>query len=108
MLDDQLALVHYRLLFPTLESLGDGDPPDTWKTEYDRVSASAFSELTVTQSSGGDGSQVGGVKNYTQSTLLTALHTRRAELDPDYAAVAFAPSSIPPYRSLGVTVRLGY
>lgn len=78
-----VALNHYRLQFPTLDSLGAGDPPATWKTEYDRVAGSAFSELFVTNTSY-EGANTTVQARFDQMTLLTALHDRRAELDSTY------------------------
>lgn|ERR1043166_184037 len=79
----RLALAHYRIQFPDLASLGTGDPPSAWKTEYDRVASTAFSSLLLTHSAfeGGTGS---GEKLFDQEVLLTALHDRRGELDDDY------------------------
>jgi hypothetical protein len=97
--DFDLALEHYRLQFPTLASLGDGDPPYDWKTEYDRVSTTGFASTLVT-SIGADGSQTGAQRNFDQRHLLTALHTRRGELDTAYTP--FAPPA--PRRALGIRV----
>lgn len=93
------------MLFPDLASLGAGSPPATWKTEYDRVSENAFSPLFVT-ATGSEGATNAAIKHYPQTTLLMALHTRRAELDSDYDDTAFAPAAVKP-RPLGITIRLG-
>jgi hypothetical protein len=77
-----LALAHYRLQFPDAGSLGSGDPPATWKTEYDRVAGVTLDSVLLTSGSfeGGQGS---GIRNFDQTVLLRALHARRAELDPN-------------------------
>ena len=80
-----LALAHYRLQFPDFASLGSGDPPATWKTEYDRVASDAFNNLLITSTTF-TGGHASGVKQFDQQTLLQALHTRRSELDDDYDA----------------------
>lgn len=106
--DLQLALAHYRMMFKTVADLGAGADPALWKKEYDRVSASGFNAVLITSSSyeGGAGS---GQKNFKQSILLEALHTRRAELDPTHDEVAFAPPSLTPrYRRMGYIARMGY
>lgn len=95
-----LALAHYRLQFKDEASLGTGDPPNTWKTEYDRVADGTLDPVLLTSGSleGGQGS---GIKNFDQTVLLRALHDRRAELDTSY--VAHDPS-----RPMGITCVFGY
>jgi len=99
--DYTLALQHYRLLFPTLVSLGAGSPPATWKAEYDRLAATGLSATLVTQTSS-EGQSVGAQRNFSQKALLTALHERRSELDTNYQP--FAPGKV--RRALGFRVRL--
>jgi hypothetical protein len=96
-----LALAHYRLQFPDEASLGTGDPPTAWKTEYDAVVAGggAFDPVLLTSGSfeGGQGS---GIRNFDQGVLLRALHARRHELDDDYQGLDTS-------RPMGITVLLG-
>jgi hypothetical protein len=99
--DLELALEHYRLIFPDLASLGEGAPPSAWKAEYDRVASTGLSATLVTQTSS-EGQSVQAQKNFSQKSLLTALHERRAELDTNYQP--FAPGRI--RRALGFRVRL--
>ena len=101
MTDFDLALEHYRLLFPSLASLGSGTPPAAWKTEYSRVAALGL-EATLITSTGADGSNVNAQRNFDQKHLLRALHERRAELDSTY--IPFA--QIAPRRGIGVRVRI--
>lgn len=104
--DRQLALAHYRLQFPTLESLGAGEIPANWKAEYERVASQGLSATLVTSTSfeGGSGS---GVRNFDQKILIAALHTRRAELDADYDETAFSPPGILPRQRMGFIVQVG-
>jgi hypothetical protein len=101
MSDYELALEHYRMLFPDGDALGEGSPPQAWKAEYDRLAKSGLSATLVTQTST-EGMSVSSQKNFDQKTLLRALHDRRAELDSDYQP--FTPGKI--RRSLGIRVRL--
>ena len=104
--DFQLAVLHYRLQFPTLLSLGTGAPPALWRAEYDRVADSGLSATLVT-STGSEGTSVGASRNFDQKVLLRALHARRAELDTAY--LPYAPAAVDPRpgRPMGITVRLG-
>lgn len=77
------ALADYGVQFPTLESLGSGNPPDKWIAEYNRVRADAFGSVLVT-STGTEGANASGLKQFPQATLIDALHCRRFELDPTY------------------------
>ena len=99
MSDLDLAIEHYRLQFPTLDSLGGSNPPIKWKAEYDRVASTGLASTLVT-STGADGSSVGAQRNFDQRILLRALHERRAQLDSTY--VPFAPTK--PRQSLGIRV----
>lgn len=99
--DYELALEHYRMIFPDEESLGAGNPPAVWREEYDRLVASGFSATLVTSTST-EGVNVSGQKNFDQKVLLRALHERRAELDETYQP--FQVGKI--RRSLGIRVRL--
>lgn len=103
--DLQLALAHYALLFPTLVSLGVGDPPVTWKAEYDRVAGSGLAATLVT-STASEGSTVGASRNFDQKILLYALHLRRNALDSTYTA-PFAAIPLAGQTRMGITVRLG-
>lgn len=101
--DFDLALAHYRLLFPTLASLGTAAAD--WRTEYDRVAASGLSPTLLTSTSF-EGGASGASRNFSQTVLLEALHCRRAELDSDYSATVTAPAPRLG-RPMGITVRLG-
>jgi hypothetical protein len=99
--DFALALEHYRLHFPTVESLGVGDPPHLWLEEYKRVAALGL-DATLVTTTGADGSSVGAQRNFDQKILLRALHERRAELEINYQP--FAPTV--PRHGIGVRVRV--
>jgi hypothetical protein len=101
--DFELALAHYRMQFPTIQSLGDPPHYTAWRAEYDRVSASGLSATLVT-ASGSDGTNVSAQRNFSQTVLLSALLGRRAELDSDFASTVLAP--VRPRRNLGITVQL--
>ena len=101
MSDFALALEHYRLLFPTLASLGTGPIPAAWKCEYDRVAALGL-DATLVTATGADGSSVGAQRNFDQKHLLRALHERRAELDNTYRP--FAPTA--PRHGIGIRVKV--
>lgn len=75
------ALADYRIKFPNKAALGEAGA--TWLTEYARVKATAFASVLITSSTteGGSGS---GARNFSQETLVDALHCRRAELDDEY------------------------
>jgi hypothetical protein len=99
----QLALAHYALQFPTLNSLGVNAV--TWKAEYDRVAESGLS-ATLVNSTTSEGTSIGSMRNFDQQTLLWALHLRRAQLDDTYTA-PFEPVPMLGARRLGITVQLG-
>lgn len=96
-----LALADYRLTFPDLASLGEGNPPDKWKAEYDRVKGLTFGQTMITSTQMTDGGGASAIKNFDQSVLLSALHARRGELDATYTALT---DPVMPTRSLGITV----
>lgn len=100
--DFSLALAHYRLQFPDLAALGSGNPPATWKTEYDRVANISLGQTLVT-ATGAEGATVSAIRNFDQTVLLRALHARRQELDPNYSAMA---PSLAGARPMGITVRV--
>ena len=72
------ALAHYRI---TITSLGSDAA--TWRTEYDRVSRTAFASLLITNSSQ-ENSTHSGEALFPQAVLVDALHCRRFELDNGY------------------------
>lgn len=102
--DLQLALAHYALQFPNAASLGLGDPPATWKAEYDRVASCGLSATLVTQTAS-EGTSVGASRNFNQASLLWALHLRRHQLDETYTAPFDPPPAIAG-RRLGIGVRI--
>lgn len=104
--DSQLALIHYRMLFPDVAALGPGNPPAAWKSEYDRVSASGLSATLITSNSY-EGGSASAVKNFDQRIVLEALLIRRAELDPTFDTSAFEPPQVIQRRRFGFVVRLG-
>lgn len=95
--DFQLALAHYRLLFPALASLAAGAQDVTgvarWRAEYDRVASCGLSATLITNSTM-EGGGVGASRNFDQKTLLAALHARRAELDSTYHSSLVLPAPI--------------
>ena len=102
------ALVLYRTQFPTLDSLGAGDPPAAWFAELNKVAPEAFDPITGT-SVALDGGSVGGVLNFSQKHKVRALHQRRAEIDATYTNPYLVPANEPlPYVRAGFRVRLGY
>lgn len=103
--DFQLALGHYRLQFPTLGSLGEGEIPGDWKAEYDRVASEGLSATLIT-SLNYEGGGHSGIQNFDQKILIRALLARRAELDSSFDATAFGAPAIAPRRRLGVRVWL--
>lgn len=103
--DYQLAILHYRLQFADLASLGAGTPPVTWKAEYDRVAASGIAAVLLVENSN-DGSSARAVRHYDTKQLMAALHARRGELDAAYlAAINVAPPLIG--HPHGHVIRLG-
>lgn len=101
--DFQLALAHYRMMFPDLGSLGEGMPPGDWKAEYDRVASEGLTVTLITRLSYEGGSQE-GIANFDQKALLRALLTVRSELDPTFSDTAFSPAAVTPHRRLGIRV----
>lgn len=106
MSDSILALAHYRQLFPTVSALGTASTYEVWQAEYDRVVASGLSATLIT-STNFEGAAASGARNFEQKILLHALLTRRAELDPDFDELVFAPPAVKARRNLGITVLLG-
>lgn len=104
MTDSEIALIHYRLQFPSLESLGAAPECGQWKAEYDRLASSGFSATLIVQSTSDAGSAT-AQRNFDQKELLSALILRRAELDPDFEATMLVPAAIKPRLRLGITVR---
>lgn len=99
--DFQLALAHYRMMFPDAASLGVGNPPDAWKIEYDRVASEGLTVTLITRLAYEGGSQE-GIANFDQKALLRALLAVRAELDPSFASTAFDPAAVRPMRRIGI------
>jgi hypothetical protein len=106
MSDDDLCLAHYRMMFPSLASLGTGTPPPVWQAEYDRIAKSGLSATLMTSVSG-DGGNASAMKNFDQKILLRALMLRRAELDTVFDAAIFAPPGARPRRRKGTVDRVG-
>lgn len=103
--DFQLAIAHYRLQFPSLGSLGEGEIPGDWKAEYDRVASEGLSATLITQMNY-EGGGHSGIQNFDQKVILRALLARRAELDPSFDGVAFGMPALAPRRRMGVRVWL--
>lgn len=102
----QDAWVKYCTLFPTLASLGSGDPPAAWKAELDAVSPGAFDQVVAT-SLALEGGNMAGQLNFPQMHLVRALYARRAALDEDFANPYDTAAPAPPVRrQLGSLVRL--
>lgn len=78
------ALQGYVLQFPTLGSLGSGNPPVAWYAEYLAVKKDAQAQVLVNATSGPDGAQVSGMRNFSGETKEDALHIRRWQLDSTY------------------------
>jgi hypothetical protein len=105
--DFMLALAHYRIEFPTVASLGSGDPhPDKWNEERLRVSDEGISATLITQN-GYEGGSATAQKNFDQRAVLRALYTRRAELQPAFDDAVFAPPAVKARGRLGFVVNLG-
>jgi hypothetical protein len=77
------ALADYKIKFPDKPSLGLGNPPAAWLVAYNAAREDAFGSVLILNatSEGGGG---GGLRNFSQETLLDALHACRFELDPTY------------------------
>jgi hypothetical protein len=104
--DFELALVHYRLLFPAVASLGVAPACEVWKQEYDRIAASGLRATLIV----GTTSDAGGAtaqRQFDQKVLLRALIIRRAELDETFEAAVLAPPSHKMRRRAGTIVQLG-
>lgn len=100
--ENQLALAHYRLIYPTLASLGESAA--TWRAEYDSVTATGFSPTLITGTSM-DGASGTAIRNFSQNALIAALHARRAELDSTYRTTLTAPAPLISQRH-GSVIRL--
>lgn len=76
------ALVDYRVMFPTKDSLGAGDPPAEWEAARleARVALDAILGTTVTL----EGGNLSGFRNFPQFHKLRAIYALRAERDEDY------------------------
>lgn len=102
------AYVKYLTLFPSKESLGEDDPPTTWKAELDRVSPGAFDQIRATQLTL-EGGSLAGVSNFAQMHLVRALYAVRAKRDTDFVN-PYTDEEVPePMRGkrMGSIVRLG-
>lgn len=107
--DLMLALADCRIRFP-------GDPGDgltagnlvKWQTDYAaaRDSATAKVLITATQFEGGGSTQA--QRQFDARHLARALLLRRAELDPDFDDLAFAPPAVKPRsQNPGFTIEFG-
>jgi len=76
------ALVDYRTMFPTKDSLGEGDPPAVWEAE--RQKARVALDAILATSATLEGGNVSGFRNFPQQHKLRAIYAVRAELDEDY------------------------
>ncbi|MEQ1862731.1 MAG: hypothetical protein ABMA13_22655 [Chthoniobacteraceae bacterium] len=76
------ALVDYRVMFPTLESLGAGTPPIAWEAE--RLKARAALDAILATSVQLEGGGISGFRQFAQQHKLRAIYAVRAELDEDY------------------------
>lgn len=103
--DFQLALAHYRMRFPDVASLGSGINPEDWMLEYDRVASEGLSATLITELNY-EGGGHRGIENFDQKTILRALLTRRAELDPSFDSIAFGQPTLVPRRRMGIRVWL--
>lgn len=101
------AFVHYLTKFPTLASLGTGNPPADWKAELDLVAATALDPVLATQTNV-EGGNVSGLRGFEQSHKLRALHAVRAKRDSTYVNPYTLPMDIPitAGRRLGIGVIL--
>lgn len=104
--DFELALQHYRLLFPNADSLGSGTPPSTWWAEYQRIAEQGLTATLITSLSS-EGASHSAIRNFPQKVLLGALHARRGELDSAYATSLATPAAIN-RRPLGIRVQLSH
>jgi len=77
------ALADCQINFPSLADLGDGNPPSAWLAEYIRVGRTAFASVLLT-ASGTEGGNASGQRQFSQATIIDALHCRRFDLDPSY------------------------
>lgn len=92
MSDQELCLYHYRIMFPTLASLGTVENPiSVWNAEYMRLASGGLS-ATLVIAHGADGSSANAVRNFDQKLLLSALITRRSELDTEWGGAIFKPT----------------
>lgn len=103
------AVADYGVLFVDLDSLGAGNPPADWLTEYQRVRATAFASVLIT-SAGFEGGSGSGQRQFPQEVLIDALHCRRYDLDNDYVLprnLALYPSAavVADYGEGGLTIR---
>lgn len=101
----QLVIAHYRMMFPTKESLGTGEPPIAWLAEYQRVAACGLAATLITGTNFDTGS-ASGQRNFPQTTVMRGLLIVRAEHDPLFDDKAFEPPRVKPRRTLGFLVRL--
>lgn len=85
----QLALTHYRI---TLPGANWAAVADAWQVEYDAVSRGTFSAVLITAGSF-EGGNAASIRNFEQGIRLRALHLRRRDLDPDFAAILAVPSA---------------
>lgn len=101
------ALMHYRIRFPNIESLGAGSPPARWAKEYEAVSGVAFAPVLLTTHSE-DGRSASGQAAFSSQSKIRALVARRAELDTDFAVTIASPPPQIGGQTRGSVIRFGH
>lgn len=106
------ALQDAVLAFPTLASLGAGDPPATWLASRTAAKNTARAAVLITQT-GSEGGSGSGQRQFDQGTVVDALDCRRFALDPAYelpphlAGFTAEKAARASYRGRGFTLRIG-
>lgn len=77
------AVQDAKLTFPTLASLGSGDPPAAWLAARNAAKSTGRAAVLIT-SSGSEGSSGSGQRNFDQNIVVDALDYRRHQLDSTY------------------------
>lgn len=99
------ALVDYRVMFPTIASLGEGNPPAAW--EEARLAARVALDAVQGTSATLEGGSVSGFRNFPQYHKLRAIYAVRAELDEEYVNPYTLPAEDPvPMQRMGSILRL--